>query len=84
MTKTKWTAAAVAIAPVLAPRLAQACAMCGLSPGDTAAHAFNSSVIFMMAAPYSLFGIAVAGGYIVYRRARRHRGTGGRDGAGTV
>jgi hypothetical protein len=54
-----------------APRIANACAMCGLSPGDPAGHAYNSSVLFMLASPYVSF--AAIGGitYLVYRRARR-------------
>lgn len=55
----------------IAPRVANACAMCGLSPNDPAGHAYNSSVLFMLASPYVSF--AAIGGitYLVYRRARR-------------
>ncbi|MDO8432851.1 MAG: hypothetical protein Q7S58_10640 [Candidatus Binatus sp.] len=54
-----------------APQIANACAMCGLSPNDPAGHAYNSSVLFMLASPYVSF--AAVGGitYLVYRRARR-------------
>ena len=63
------TLAAAAIAA--APRLANACAMCGLSPGDHAGHAYNSSVLFMLASPYVSF-FAIGGViYYVYRRAQR-------------
>jgi hypothetical protein len=53
------------------PRIASACAMCGLSPGDHAGHAFNTSVLFMLASPYVSF--AAIGGitYLVYRRSTR-------------
>ena len=53
------------------PRIASACAMCGLSPGDHAGHAFNTSVLFMLASPYVSF--AAIGGitYYVYRRSTR-------------
>lgn len=53
------------------PRIASACAMCGLSPGDHAGHAFNTSVLFMLASPYVSF--AAIGGitYFVYRRSTR-------------
>jgi len=53
------------------PRLANACAMCGLSPGDHAGHAYNTSVLFMLAAPYVT--IAVMGGvlFAAWRRAKR-------------
>ena len=55
----------------LSPRIASACAMCGLSPGDHAGHAFNTSVLFMLASPYVSF--AAIGGitYYVYRRSTR-------------
>lgn len=54
-----------------APRLANACAMCGLSPGDHAGHAYNTSVLFMLISPYVSF--AAIGGitYYVYKRATR-------------
>jgi hypothetical protein len=54
-----------------APGLANACAMCGLSPGDHAGHAFNTSVLFMLLSPYVSF--AAIGGitYFVYRRSIR-------------
>ena len=53
------------------PRIASACAMCGLSPGDHAGHAFNTSVLFMLASPYVSF--AAIGGipWYVYRRSTR-------------
>ena len=53
------------------PRIARACAMCGLSPGDHAGHAFNTSVLFMLASPYVSF--AAIGGitWYVYRRSTR-------------
>jgi hypothetical protein len=56
---------------VAAPRLANACAMCGLSPGDHAGHAYNTSVLFMLASPYVSF--AAIGGitYWAYRRSTR-------------
>ena len=55
----------------LSPRIASACAMCGLSPGDHAGHAFNTSVLFMLASPYVSF--AAIGGitWYVYRRSTR-------------
>jgi hypothetical protein len=69
--KLKSLAAMLIGAVVVAPRFANACAMCGLSPGDPAGHAYNSSVLFMLASPYVSF--AAIGGitYLVYRRARR-------------
>ena len=55
----------------VSPRIASACAMCGLSPGDHAGHAFNTSVLFMLASPYVSF--AAIGGitWYVYRRSTR-------------
>ena len=54
-----------------APRLANACATCGLSENDHASHAYKASVLFMLASPYASF--AAIGGitYFVYRRATR-------------
>lgn len=53
---------------------ANACAMCGLSPGDHAIEAFNTSVLFMLAGPY--LTIAAIGGilYGAYRRSLRKQG----------
>jgi hypothetical protein len=61
----------VAMIVAASPRIANACAMCGLSPGDHAGHAFNTSVLFMLASPYVSF--AAIGGitYLVYRRSIR-------------
>ena len=57
----------------LAPRVANACAVCGLGPNDVGGHAFNSSVLFMMAVPYSTFAFIAGVVYLAWRRAhRRH------------
>lgn len=55
----------------VAPQIANACAMCGLSPGDSAGHAYNTSVLFMLAGPYVT--LAAIGGvlFAVYRRSTR-------------
>ena len=55
------------------PRVASACAMCGLSPGDKAGHAFNTSVIAMLVGPY--ITVSIIGGiiYLAYRRAQRDK-----------
>jgi len=55
-----------------APRIANACAMCGLSPGDHAGHAYNTSVLFMLASPYVSFAAIGGIAYLAYRRARRN------------
>ncbi len=67
--------AAGAAALALAPTAALACAMCGLSPGDHAGHAYNTSVLFMLVGPY--LTVAAIGGifYAAWRRANRRRDT---------
>lgn len=54
-----------------APRIADACAMCGLPPGDSAGHAYNASVLFMLVGPY--FTVLAIGGIVfaVWKRAQR-------------
>jgi phosphate/sulfate permease len=54
-----------------APRIANACATCGLSEGDPASHAYKASVLFMLISPYASF--AAIGGitYFAYRRSQR-------------
>ncbi len=58
---------------VAAPRLAHACAMCGLPAGDHEIHAFNTSVLFMLTAPYVIFGSIVAIVFVSYRTAIKRR-----------
>jgi hypothetical protein len=70
--KLRTTAVAIAGAIVAAvPRLAIACATCGLSEDSHAFHAYQSSVLFMLASPYVSF--AAIGGitYFAYRRSIR-------------
>jgi len=55
----------------LAPRVASACAVCGLGPNDVGGHAFNSSVLFMMAIPYSTVALIGGAVYFTWRRAQR-------------
>jgi hypothetical protein len=57
----------------LAPRVANACAVCGLGPNDVGGHAFNSSVLFMMAVPYSTVALIGGAVYLTWRRAQRRR-----------
>jgi hypothetical protein len=54
-----------------APRIAHACAMCGLPPGDTAGHAYNASVLFMLAGPY--FTVLAIGAIVFTMWKRAHR-----------
>jgi len=71
-TKLKTATATIVSAIVAAsPRLANACATCGLSEGDHAFNAYKSSVLFMLISPYASF--AAIGGitYFVYRRSQR-------------
>jgi len=67
-------------AAVFAPGLASACAMCGLAPGDHAIHAYNASVLFMLAGPYVT--MAAIGGVIFVAYYRSTRGASGQDGSG--
>jgi hypothetical protein len=74
MRTRKLKAVAISMASAIvaaAPRLAQACATCGLSEGDHASHAYKASVLFMLASPYAAF--AAIGGitYFAYRRSTR-------------
>jgi hypothetical protein len=71
-TKLKGAAITMVTAIVAAaPRLASACATCGLADGDQAFHAYKTSVLFMLVSPYASF--AAIGGitYLVYRRSTR-------------
>ena len=55
--------------------LAQSCAMCGSSfgPQDPTQRAISYSILFLMAAPYSLFAIIAGWLYFMYRRAPGRR-----------
>jgi len=64
-------ATGIAAAIAAAPQIANACAMCGLSPGDSAGHAYNTSVLFMLAGPY-LTVLAIGGVlFAIWKRAQR-------------
>ena len=58
-----------------APALAQSCAMCGSSfgPDDPVQRAFSWSILFLMAAPYTLFGTVAGWLFYVHRRAAGRR-----------
>jgi len=71
---SKIRAGLITIAGMIAaasPRIANACAMCGLSPGDHAGHAFNTSVLFMLISPYVSFALIGGIAYLAYRRSVR-------------
>jgi hypothetical protein len=55
--------------------LAQSCAMCAASfgPDDPVQRAFSWSILFMMAAPYTIFGSIAAWLFFSYRRAPGRR-----------
>lgn len=64
-----------ALAARVTPSFAQGCAMCGSSfaPNDPTTQAFNSSVLFMMAAPYAIFFTALGCVVFLYRRGMAGR-----------
>jgi len=55
----------------LAPRIASACATCGLTSGDAAGHAYTASMWFLLSGPY--FTVAAMAGilFVIYKRAQR-------------
>lgn len=70
-------AVAVILAATAPEVLAQGCAMCGtaLTPDDPVSRAFNWSVLFLIAMPYTVFGLAA--GWVILahrRRGGRRRG----------
>jgi len=73
LTGTGIVAQAIAMVAAAAG-VADACAMCGLSPGDHAIHAFNTSVLFMLAGPYVTLAAIGAILYGAYRRSVRKEG----------
>lgn len=54
---------------------AQGCAMCGsaLAGDDPTAQAFNTSILFMIAVPYTLFTLAGVWLWLAHRRALRNQ-----------
>jgi hypothetical protein len=65
-----------ALAAMLVPAAAHdvyACAMCGLPPGDIASHAYNTSVLFMLTAPYAIVAAGAVIGFVAYRNACRRQ-----------
>jgi len=71
---TRFTLALVGGWPA-AQALAQSCAMCGSSfgPDDPVQRAFSWSILFLMAAPYTLFGTVAGWLFYVHRRAAGRR-----------
>lgn len=56
---------------------AQGCAMCGssLKGDDPVSQAFNTSILFMIAVPYTLFTLAAVWLWVAYRRAQKSQRT---------
>jgi hypothetical protein len=71
--KLRSTAMLVGAILIAAPRVAHACAMCGLPPGDHATFAFHTSVLFMLLSPYVIFGIVAGIVYVSWRAAMKER-----------
>ncbi len=65
-------AAALLIPPQV---LAQGCAMCGtaFTHDDPVARAFNWSVLFLIAMPYTVFGLAAGWLFLAHRRRSGRR-----------
>jgi hypothetical protein len=65
----------VLIVALLVPQLADACAVCITGANDPAADAYNWSVVFLLTAPYLVFGSIAGSLFLIYRRkvARRNR-----------
>jgi ABC-type sulfate transport system permease subunit len=64
------------LSAVLAPdAFAQGCAMCGTAfiKDDPVTRAFNWSVLFLIAMPYTIFGLAAGWLFLAHRRRGRHR-----------
>jgi hypothetical protein len=72
MKNLKLKAMTIASAIVAAvPRLATACATCGLSDTDHTFQAYKTSALFMVASPYISFAAIGGVTYMFYRRAQR-------------
>lgn len=75
MTRPTWRAAVpfalIALLLRAGDALAQGCAMCGTAfvKDDPLTRAFTWSVIFLMATPYTIFGVLGGWFYLHYRRA---------------
>jgi ABC-type Fe3+ transport system permease subunit len=57
------------LALILVPALAGACAVCVTGDNDPTANAFNWSVLFLMATPYTVVGSIAGWLFFKYRRA---------------
>jgi hypothetical protein len=68
---------ALATLAAASPALAQSCAMCGASfgPNDPVTRAFSWSILFLMAAPYTIVATIGAFLFYMYRRPPGRRAT---------
>ena len=68
-------APAVAAVMPAANALAQGCAMCGtaFTPNDPVTRAFSWSVLFLIAMPYTVFGLAAGWLFLAHRRRSGRR-----------
>jgi len=57
------------LALILVPALAGACSVCVTGDNDPTANAFNWSVLFLMATPYTVVGSIAGWLFFKYRRA---------------
>ena len=76
MSSKKLMAIATGLTPIsiaLAPRLANACAVCGLDGDGQASRAFKHSVLFMISVPYITFMIVGGVMYMAWRKAAQRR-----------
>jgi len=71
--RPNWLAALAATIVAALARDAHACAMCGLPPGDIGTHAYNTSVLFMLATPYTVVLIGAVVAFFAYRNGCRRQ-----------
>ena len=69
MRKTFTSLSYAGVASFLAPALAGACSVCVTGDIDPTANAFNWSVLFLMATPYTVVGSIAGWLFYKYRRA---------------
>ena len=56
------------------PAIANACAVCWAGDGGPVENAFNWSVLFLMAAPYTVVGSIAGGLFLAYRHSVAKQG----------
>jgi hypothetical protein len=69
--KTVWAVACLWAALLGTRSIAHACSVCITGTSDPTTDAFNWSVLFLMAAPYTVVGSIVGGLFYAYRRAAK-------------